>query len=143
MEILLQKYMKYIYITLIGVILIQMLDVLFVTILTGVQIEMIIVMFLSVMNMILLGSSLKYLTHQRFMECKSSTKILRFTIFLLMVFQAMLSFKGSLNWIVLGNHLLAIVVIEIVLEYRIKSIEHLETLAEKFTKSNMLNKKGE
>ena len=43
----------------------------------------------------------------------------------------------------LGNHLMNMVVLEIVLNYRIKSIEHLEHLANRFINESVLDQKGE
>ena len=62
---------------------------------------------------------------------------------LLILAQSMVCFRTSHDFIMLGNHLMNMVVLEIVLNYRIKSIEHLEHLANKFVNESELYQKGE
>lgn len=140
MEQLIQKYIRYFYATLIGIISIQLLDTIVTTITGNSHCNTLILMFLSVTNLILLSGSLIYNIKQRFTESKINAKILRFTIALLIGVQTWLCYKVNPDFIALGNHLMTIVIIEIILNYRIKSIEHLEQLADKLAKANMLEK---
>ena len=48
----------------------------------------------------------------------------------------------STNLIIFANYLISIVAIEIILEFRIKSIEYLEKMANQFAKEKELNQKG-
>lgn len=137
MEQLIQKYIKYFYGTLIGVITIQLVD----TIITAIQGHTscntltFMLIFLSILNIILLISSLVHNVKQRFTECKTNAKILRLTMMGLIGLQAVMGFKENLGWISLGNSLITIVAIEIILNYRIKSIEYLEKKAFKLIKN--------
>ena len=139
MEQLIQKYIKYFYITLIGVTSVQLLDIIITTIQGNTECNTFVLIFLSIMNMILLISSLIHNMKQRFTECKTNAKILRLTIALLIGFQAILCFENNPSLVSLGNHLMTVVVIEIVLNYRIKSIEYLEKRASKLAKSTTPN----
>lgn len=134
MEQLIQKYIRYFYITLIGIISIQLFDTTLTTLEGNAPCNTFILMFLSVINLILLVGSLIHNSRQRFTECKANAKILRLTTALLVGLQAFICFNAHPNLISLGNHLMTIIIIEIVLDYRIKSIEHLERLADKLTK---------
>lgn len=139
MEQLIQKYIKYFYITLIGVTSVQLLDIIITTIQGNAECNTFVLIFLSIMNMILLISSLIHNMKQRFTECKTNAKILRLTIALLVGFQAILCFESNPSLVLLGNHLMTVVVIEIILNYRIKSIEYLEERASKLAKSTTPN----
>lgn len=139
MEQLIQKYIRYFYITLIGVISIQLFDVIITTLGGAITCEIFILIFLSIMNIILLGDSMKHNMKQQFTECKATAKILRFTMALFIVFQALLCFSKSKDILMLGTHLMTVVIIEIILDYRIKSIEYLEKLALQYTKDNTFN----
>lgn len=134
MEQLIQKYIRYFYIALIGGILIQLTEVIAIALGGCVSCEAFILMFLSVVNLILLSNNLRHNLKQQFTECKEDSKLLRFTIAILIGLQAFICFTKDHSWIMLGNHLMTIVVIEIVLSYRIKSIENLERLAAKYAK---------
>lgn len=137
MEQLIQRYIKYFYGTLIGVITIQLVD----TIITAIQGHAscntltFMLIFLSILNIILLISSLVHNIKQRFTECKTNAKILRLTMMGLIGLQAVLGFRENPGWISLGNSLITIVAIEIILNYRIKSIEYLEKKAFKLIKN--------
>ena len=135
MENLIQKYVKYFYITLIGVTIVQLIDVIIKTIQGDTACNTFILIFLSIVNIVLLISSLIHNLKQRFTECKTNAKILRLTIALLMGVQAFLCFKANPSLVSLGNHLVTIVVIEIILNYRIKTIEYLEERAGRLTKN--------
>ena len=139
MEQLIQKYIKYFYITLIGITMIQLIDVIIKTIQGDTACNTFALIFLSIINIVLLISSLIHNIKQRFTECKTNAKILRFTIAMLMGLQAFLCYKTNPSLVSLGNHLVTIVVIEIILDYRIKSIEYLEKRAGKLAKNTTPN----
>lgn len=136
MEQLIQKYIKYFYITLIGVTIVQLVDTIVKTVQGNTECNTFVLIFLAIINVILLISSLIHNMKQRFTECKTNAKILRLTIAMLMVLQAFICYEMNRSIVVLGNHLITIVVIEIVLNYRIKSIEYLEKRADKLAKNN-------
>lgn len=136
MEQLIQKYIKYFYITLIGVTIVQLVDTIVKTVQGNTECNTFVLIFLSIINVILLVSSLIHNTRQRFTECKTNAKILRLTIAMLMLLQAFMCYEMNHSIVVLGNHLMTVVVIEIVLNYRIKSIEYLEKRADKLAKNN-------
>ena len=136
MEQLIQKYIKYFYITLIGITIVQLVDTIVKTVQGNAECNTFVLIFLSIMNIILLISSLIHNMKQRFTECKTNAKILRLTIAILMLLQAWVCYEMNHSIVVLGNHLMTIVVIEIVLNYRIKSIEYLEKRADKLAKNN-------
>ncbi len=136
MEQLVQKYIKYFYITLIGVTIVQLVDTIVKTVQGNAECNTFVLIFLAIINVILLISSLIHNMKQRFTECKTNAKILRLTIAMLMTLQAFICYEMNHSIVVLGNHLITIVVIEIVLNYRIKSIEYLEKRADKLAKNN-------
>lgn len=136
MEQLIQKYIKYFYITLIGVTIVQLVDTIVKTVQGNAECNTFVLIFLAIINVILLISSLIHNIKQRFTECKTNAKILRLTIAMLMALQAFICYEMNHSIVVLGNHLITIVVIEIVLNYRIKSIEYLEKRADKLAKNN-------
>lgn len=134
MEQLIQKYIRYFYVTLIIIISFQLIDTVFTTLEKNAPCNTFILMFLSVINIVILIGSMLHNSKQRFTECKVNAKILRLTIALLVGLQAFICFRTHPNLVSLGNHLMTIIVTEIVLDYRIKSIEHLEKLADKLVK---------
>lgn len=136
MEQLTQKYIKYFYITLIGVTIVQLVDTIVKTVQGNTECNTFVLIFLAIINVILLISSLIHNMKQQFTECKTNAKILRLTIAMLMVLQILVCYKINHNIVILGNHLMTIVVIEIVLNYRIKSIEYLEKRADKLAENN-------
>lgn len=136
MEQLTQKYIKYFYITLIGVTIVQLVNTIVKTVQGNIECNTFVLIFLSIINIILLISSLIHNMKQQFTECKTNAKILRLTIAILMILQAFICYEMNHSIVVLGNHLMTIVVIEIVLNYRIKSIEYLEKRADKLAKNN-------
>lgn len=138
MEQLTQKYIKYFYIALIIIISIQLFDVIFSILTSGFQIREFMLLFLTGTNIMLLIDSTRHNIKQQFTECKYDAKILRFTIGLLMLFYMI----ESTNLIIFANYLISIVAIEIILEFRIKSIEYLEKMANQFAKEKELNQKG-
>lgn len=143
MEQLIQKYIKYFYISLIGITIVQLIDTVIRTIQGNTECNTFILIFLSIMNVILLVSSLIHNIKQRFTECKINAKILRFTIAVLIGLQAFICYKLNSSIVSFGNHLITIVVIEIVLTYRIKSIEYLEKRADRLTKKYHTESKEE
>lgn len=136
MEQLIQKYIKYFYITLIGVTIVQLVDTIVKTVQGNPECNTFVLIFLAIINVILLISSLIHNMKQQFTECKTNAKILRLTIAMLMILQTLVCYKINHNIVILGNHIMTIVVIEIVLNYRIKSIEYLEKRADKLAKNN-------
>lgn len=135
MEQLIQKYIKYFYISLIGITVVQLIDTIINTIQGSAECNTFILIFLSIINIILLISSLIHNIKQQFTECKTNAKILRFTIAMLVGLQAIICYKINSSVVPFGNHLMTIVIIEIVLNYRIKSIEYLEKRAGQLTKN--------
>ena len=142
MEQLIQKYIKYFYLSLIGITIVQLVDTIVKTIQGNTECNTFVLIFLSIMNVILLISSLVHNIKQRFTECKVNARILCFTMAMLIGLQAFLCFKSNPSMVSLGNHLMTIVVIEIVLDYRIKSIESLEKRADRLAKNTTPNQEG-
>lgn len=138
MEQLTQKYIKYFYISLIAIILAQLINVIFDILMSGFQLKEVMLLFLTGTNIILLIDSTRHNIKQQFTECKYDAKILRFTIGLLMLFHMI----ESTSLIIFANYLISIVAIEIILAFRIKSIEYLEKMANQFAKEKELNQKG-
>lgn len=134
MEQLIQKYIRYFYIALISMIFVQLINTIIATIIGNTPCSTFVLMLLSATNLVLLFGSLIYNIKQRFTESKINAKILRFTIALLIGLQTWLCYKTNPNVIALGNHIMTIIIIEIILNYRIRSIEHLERLASKYIK---------
>ena len=139
MEQLVQRYIKYFYLSLVGITIVQLVDTIVKTIQGNTECNTFVLIFLSIMNVILLISSLIHNLKQRFTECKTNAKILRFTMAMLIGLQAFLCYKMNPDLVSLGNHLITIVVIEIVLNYRIKSIEYLEKRADRLAKNTTPN----
>lgn len=138
MEQLTQKYIKYFYISLIAIISVQLVNVIFGILMSGFQLKEVMLLFLTGTNIILLIDSTRHNIKQQFTECKYDAKILRFTIGLLMLFHMI----ESTSLIIFANYLISIVAIEIILAFRIKSIEYLEKMANQFAKEKELNQKG-
>ena len=144
MERFMQKYIKYFYITLLVIILVQFIGIIAETVLSGFQCGTIISMMLFLINVILLTDAIKHNIKQQFTEGKEDARILRFTLALLAIFR-MVSCTCSerFDWIRLTDYIMIIGVIEIVLAHRIKSIEYLENLASKINRSHTPDQKGE
>ena len=138
MEQLTQKYIKYFYISLIAIISVQLINVIFGILMSGFQLKEVMLLFLTGTNIILLIDSTRHNIKQQFTECKYDAKILRFTIGLLMLFHMI----ENTSLIIFANYLISIVAIEIILAFRIKSIEYLEKMANQFAKEKELNQKG-
>lgn len=140
MEQLVQKHIRLFYIIMICGIMIQLLSTIYSTLQGDVNWETFMLMVLSIANIMLLGNNLRHNIKQQFTECKISSKILRWSLSLLLILQALICFTTTNNIIMLVNHIMAIGVVEVVLTYRIKTIEYLEDLASKYKYSM---KKGE
>lgn len=138
MEQLTQKYVKYFYISLIIIISVQLVNVIFGILTSGLQLREFMLLFLTETNIMLLIDSTRHNIKQQFTECKYDAKILRFTIGLLMLFNII----ESTSLVIFANYLISIIAIEIILEFRIKSIEYLEKMANQFAKEKELNQKG-
>ena len=135
MEQLTQKYIKYFYIILIMIISVQLASIIFNTLMIGhISLGVFVLMFLSVLNIMLLSNSMKHNIKQQFTECKCDAKILCFTLGILMLCHMLLLFKTDFSFIVFTNYLASIIGIEMILKFRIKSIEHLEKMANQFVK---------
>lgn len=98
-------------------------------------------MFVSLANMILLFNNLRHNIKQQFTECKISSKILRWTMGVLLALQAAICYTATGSIVMLINHTMMIGVVEIVFTYRIKTIEYLEKLANKYKVS--VDQKGD
>lgn len=143
MEYLVQKHIKYFYIALVCGIIMQLVNVVIFAIQNTIGYKIFAVVFLSILNLILLLSDLRHSIKQQFTECKLEAKILRFTIIPLLIFQVWLCLLRGFSGIVLGDYIMSAVMIEIVLNLKIKCIEYLEELAKQFVKDKILDKKGE
>ena len=143
MEQLMQKYIKYFYITILTVILVQLVGTVISTVVCGCQCGVIISIILFLVNTVLLIDAIKHNVRQQFTEGKEDARILRFTLALLAIFRMFSCMNGELDWIMITDYIMIIGVIETVLTHRIKSIEHLENLANKISRSSALDQKGE
>lgn len=138
MEQLTQKYIKYFYITLIIVISVQLASIIFNILTIGrITLESFVLMFLSILNIMLLIDSTKHNIKQQFTECKCDAKVLRFTLGILMVFHIALLFKNNFSFVIFTDYLASTIGIEMILNFRIKSIEHLEKMANQFVKKTI------
>lgn len=143
MERLIQKHIRHFYIILASVITIQLLIVLITLFVTGLHCDTFLFIFFSVMNLVILGSSIKHNLRQQFTECKTDAKVLRYTIGLLMASHMILYFRENFNWVVLMDHILITVATIGTLNYRIKTIEHLENMVGHCLKTKVLDRKEE
>lgn len=143
MERLMQKYIKYFYVILLVIILIQFVGLLISTVISGFQCGEIISVMLFLINVILLTDAIKHNVRQQFTECKEDARILRYTLALLAIFRMVSCSCGGFDWIRFTDYIMIIGVIEIVLAHRIKSIEHLENLASKINRTYTPDQKGE
>lgn len=133
MEQLAQKYSKYFYIMLIVTITIQLLDTIFTTVSEGSKLQLFILILLSITNVMLLINSIKFNIKQQFTECKINAKVLRVSLVLLIVFH-IICIESAFGKIAIRDYILSVAIVELVLTYRIKSIEYLEKLASRFSK---------
>ena len=131
MEKLSQKYAKHFYITLLIVLIAQLFDAVYVILKEGIQIQSFVLIIISIINIILVINSMKYNIKQRFIECKINTKILRITMGILLILHSICRGVNGCSVLMLSYPLSNLVIIELVLSYRIRSIEHLELLARK------------
>lgn len=132
MERLTQKYIKIFYATVICIIAAQLIEVVM-TMLTGnISIGATILMLVSMLNIVLFGNCMRHNIHQRFIECKMDLKTLRVTVIPLMVAQIWFCFTQGLDLIMLMNHIGIAILVELILTYRIKSLDHLVDLVEQY-----------
>ena len=136
MEKMSWKFAKYFYIILLTAVAFHLLDTIFVVIKNGSTLTIFILMALAIINVILLGNSIKFNKDQRFEECKTNAKILRVTMALLLIFHTICVW-GCLYRVTLRDNIMLLSIIELVLSYRIECIEHLEKLADQFSKDNV------
>lgn len=142
MEQLTQKYIKYFYIILLVIISIQLAGTVMTTLCSGMQCGSLVSMILFLVNIILLADSVKHNIRQQFTECKEDARILRWTLGLLALIRMFACCHIDFDWVALTDYMMIVSVIEIVLEHRIKSIEHLEKLASQVKKETTLDQKG-
>jgi len=136
MERLTFRYAKYFYIALIYVILTQLAQVVIIGIGAGLTVQGFLLIGLSVINLALLIATLKNTVKQQFVECKSNIQILRYSLGLLLMCHTFCT-GHVLGGLIIRDHVLNIVVIELVLSYIMNSIEHLEKLANEFAKEHI------
>ena len=134
MEKLIQKYAKLFDIAMIVIILLQLVDAIYISLTKCIHCEAIMSVVLSVVNLILLSNSLRCNRTQQFVEWKVNAKILRYTLGLFILFHMVVCIMRGFNMIELGSHLMNMLTIEIVLTYRINSIQQLEDLADRYVK---------
>lgn len=134
MERLIQKYARWFDIAMIVIILLQLVDAVYVSLTKCIRCEAIMSVILSVVNMILLSNSLRCNRTQQFIEWKANAKMLRYTIGLFILFHIVVCIMRGFNMLELGSHLMNLLTVEIVLTYRINSIQQLEDLADRYIK---------
>ena len=134
MERLIQKYARWFDIAMIVIILLQLVDAVYISLTKCIHCEAIMSVVLSVINMILLSNSLRCNRTQRFIEWKANAKMLRYTIGLFILFHIVVCIMRGFNMLELGSHLMNLLTVEIVLTYRINSIQQLEDLADRYIK---------
>lgn len=143
MEQLIQKYIRYFYLTLILGISMQLISTIITTLKCEIKIETFVLMFLSIANLILLFNNMRHNMKQQFTECKLNSKILRYSLGLLLAVQALICYSATNSVVMLLNHAMMIGVVEIILNYRIKTIEHLEQLVSKYKLKSTIDQKGD
>lgn len=134
MERLIQKYARWFDIAMIVIILLQLVDAVYVSLTKCIRCEAIMSVILSVVNMILLSNSLRCNRTQQFIEWKANAKMLRYTVGLFILFHMVVCIMRGFNMLELGSHLMNLLTVEIVLTYRINSIQQLEDLADRYIK---------
>lgn len=132
MERLTQQHIRIFYMTLLTIIIIQLVGTIVEVIIGGFLCGTIISIMLFLVNIILLVGAMRHNLKQQFTECKEDARILRFTLALLALFHMLSCICAEhFDWIRLTDYIMITGVIEVMLSYRIKSIEHLENLASK------------
>lgn len=134
MEQLIQKYIKFFYITVIVILTAQLVDVIYVMLITGFSIGAFILMLLSVLNLVLFGNCMRHNVNQRFIECKMDLTTLRVTVIPLVIAQILFCFSQGTDFIMLMNHIGIVIFVELILTYRIKSLDYLERLVDEYMK---------
>lgn len=134
MEQLIQKYIKYFYITVICIITAQLIDVVCVMLFGNFSVMAFVLMLVSMLNLVLFSNCMKHNVNQRFIECKMDLKVLRITVIPLMICQILFCFSQGFNLIMLMNHIGIVVLVELILTYRIKSLDHLVNLVNQYMK---------
>lgn len=134
MERLIQKYIKYFYITVICIITAQLIDVICVMLFGNFSVMAFVLMLVSMLNLVLFSNCMKHNVNQRFIECKMDLKVLRITVIPLMICQILFCFSQGFNLIMLMNHIGIVVLVELILTYRIKSLDHLVNLVNQYMK---------
>lgn len=142
MEKMTQRYIKYFYIILISIISIQLLGTVIETLVSGLRCGALISITLFLINIILLAGSIKHNSRQQFTECKEDARILRFTLGLLAISRMITCSLVEFNWVEVTDYLMILGVIELILDYRIRSIENLETMAKQVARTRSLDEEG-
>lgn len=140
MEQLIQKYIKIFYVTVICIIAAQLIEVICKILTGGLSFGSVFLMLVSALNLVLFGNCMRHNINQRFIECKMDLKTLRITVIPLMISQIWFCFTQGLDLIMLMNHIGIVVLVELILTYRIKSLDHLENLVNQYMK---YERKGE
>ena len=134
MEQLIQKYIKIFYVTVICIIAAQLIEVICKILTGGLSFGSVFLMLVSALNLVLFGNCMRHNINQRFIECKMDLKTLRITVIPLMISQIWFCFTQGLDLIMLMNHIGIVVLVELILTYRIKSLDHLENLVNQYMK---------
>ena len=141
MELLSRRFAKYFYVILLMTILFHLIDAIISVFNGGCKVGLFIVILFSVVNTMLLCHNIVCNTKQKFTECKIGAKILRVTMLPLLVFHTACVWS-TLPLLTIRDNIMLLCVIELVLNYRINCITHLENMAEQFKKENMQIRKG-
>lgn len=134
MEQLVQKYIKVFYTTVICIIAAQLGEVIYTILTSGFSLVAVVLMLTSALNLVLFGNCMKHNVNQRFIECKMDLKTLRITVIPLMISQIWFCFTQGLDLIMLMNHIGIVVLVELILTFRIKNLDHLENLVNQYMK---------
>ena len=134
MEDLIRKYIKYFYIAVLIAILVHLISSIIAMLMGVINCRVIVLIVLSIVNIMILSNSMKYNLKQQFTECKVNLKILRFTLGLGIILHGWEHF----NIFTVTDYALVLSMVEGILIYRIKCIEHLENLANKLAKSKIV-----
>ena len=133
MELLSRKFVRSFYFILIASILFHLVDASVGVLNGGCKLGLSIVILFSVINVMLLISNIRFNIKQQFEECKVGAKALCITMIPLLVADTLCVWKGFRLFIWRDN-IIALIVIELVLLYRIHCIEYLEKMAKQLKK---------
>lgn len=145
MEKLSQKFMLYFYITLILSIIGQLVTTIINTLTIGVIVPAITLIMMSIVNLIILNASIIHNIKQQFIESKAMAKVLVFTLPLLLICQFILHSIGPFSLSEIISRITVLIISEIALLYRIRTIDELEIRANEYSerKKQKVQQKGE